>query len=395
MLALASVFSGWGWLDIFATLLVAIGVLGELWAFLAKVPFNPTNFPPLESKKKNIEKWSLIILCVGVFLEVVALPQNLSEVAALNHQTGELVASNLQFAATVEGFRSNNVLLEKQLAETKIQLANAEARLNESVANLRVENSPMDFGEQFSFVNTLKQIAGIQVELRSVADSKAQQTAELLRSSFIMADCPVINFGLIPDIGEQGVVIGYNVIFGANETPAKKAAYFLLKVLTERGVPSEIIEDPTGFRVRGVPTNAIIVAVCQRPNRLHSDFMIVRAKEMNLLDQKSKILPRIGELLSKRFVPNSKELAEAQVEVNSLNLQENQIQNEQNDLSKEERKLDDQIDKEEEGTNSMARGLHMRGNTFSGNGTAMVIGRGTNSPNIFMHGTRINPPPLQ
>jgi hypothetical protein len=102
---LAASFSGWGAIDIFATLLVAIGVFGELWAFIMKVPFNPTNFSPLESKKRGVEKWSLIILGVGVFLEVIALPQNLSEVANLNRQTTEL-------SLRVEELRKENVLLK-------------------------------------------------------------------------------------------------------------------------------------------------------------------------------------------------------------------------------------------------------------------------------------------
>jgi hypothetical protein len=115
MLAFLSFFSSCGWLDIIATGLVAVGVAGELWSFLIKIPFNPTAFPALESKKKQIEKWSLVILCVGVFLEVIAVPKNLSEVANLNQQSVWLTQSNLLLAANVEGLRSNNIVLAAEL----------------------------------------------------------------------------------------------------------------------------------------------------------------------------------------------------------------------------------------------------------------------------------------
>jgi hypothetical protein len=117
---LAASYSGWGTIDIFATLLVAIGVLGELWAFIMKVPFNPTNFSALESKKKAVEKWSLIILGAGVFLEVVALPENLSEVAGLQNQTAKLVASNQTNELTIEKLRKQNDELEANVSDRAI-----------------------------------------------------------------------------------------------------------------------------------------------------------------------------------------------------------------------------------------------------------------------------------
>jgi hypothetical protein len=168
-----------------------------------------------------------------------------------------------------------------------------------------------------------------------------------------------------------------------------------LKLLTERNVPSEVIDDPFGFRVRGVPTNAIIVAICQRPSRLKADFMAVRAKEIDLQDQKSEISPRLMELAGKCFDPALKEPAEVQAEFNRLKSRYVQFLNEESALSEQERKLIDQIEKEEEGTNSMRPGIHIHNASFSGVGTPIVVKGGTNSPRIFMHGSRINPPPLQ
>lgn len=272
-------------------------------------------------------------------------------------------------------------MLQTNVNETKTELANAETRLNESITN----NLPMDIGEQYSFVNALKPLAGIQVELRSIADGKAQQTVESLRSTFLMAGWPVINFGLISDIGEEGVVIGYN-----GDDSSKKAANFLLKLLTERGVPSEIT-----IRVRGVPTNAIIVAVCQRPSQLKASWMVMRAKEKELNDQKSKILPRFMELMRKQYVIGSKEMAAAQAEVNDLNLQLGKLESEKAVLFEQERKLDEEMEKEALGTNALAPGVYMIDNTFSGfSGNGAPIRTETNT-RVIMKGNRINPPPLQ
>jgi hypothetical protein len=76
-----SAFSGWGWADVIATFLVVVGVIGEVWAFYMKTPFNPTAFPRLESKKRAVEIWSLVILLVGVAIEVPATVENLKDAA--------------------------------------------------------------------------------------------------------------------------------------------------------------------------------------------------------------------------------------------------------------------------------------------------------------------------
>ena len=122
--------------------------------------------------------------------------------------------------------------------------------------------------------------------------------------------------------------------------------------------------------------------------------MLVEAKQAELRNQEPKIWPKIMELMTNRYVVGSKELAAAQAEFNELNSQEGKIRSEQTALFDQERKLDDQIEKEDFGTNSMTPGIHMNNSSFSGNVIPFAVS-GTNSPRIFMHGTRINPQPLQ
>jgi hypothetical protein len=371
--------SSWERADIVGLLMVAVGVLGELALRferikkLLKFPFNPTNFSPLDFRKNLLEIIFELLVFVGLGIEVYALPNLINEshieIAGLNKQTEQL--------------RNDRLGLEKQVNETKTQLANAEARLNESVIELKNANLPMDIGEQYSFANALKPLAGIQVELRTVADGKAQQTAESLRSTFLMAGWPVINSGLIGDIGEEGVVIGYN-----GDDPSLRAAHLLLKLLTDKGVPSEF-----AVMARVALTNTIIVAVCQRPSQLKANLMVVRAKETELQDQILKIWTKRMGLSTNRYIIGSKEMASAQAEFNDLNSQFWKLQNEQPALFEQERNLNDQREKEVFGTNSTAPGLYMYNNSF--NNIAAPLVAGTNSSKIRMYDTHINPVPLQ
>jgi len=387
--ASVSLLWSWNWQDFVGLLMVFIGVMGALVVRLIsfrKFSYDENDLMPIEFWKKQWElkkvgfeikkKWwdfgFECVLVIGLALEIFALPKQISEIERLH-------ASNLALRKQVEQFRSDNLGLEKQVNETKTQLANAEARLIE----LQVENLPMDIGEQYSLAQALKPLAGMQVELRIAFDSKAQRTAELLSSAFALAEWPIINRSFIGDIGEEGVVIGYN-----GDDPSVKAAHLLLKQLTDRNVPSEF-----AFSVRGVPTNAIIVAIMQRPSKLKSNLMIVQAKETELRDQSPKIMTRIMELASEKFVPGSKELENAQAEFNSLNLKYAQVSQEQEVLSKNEINLWKEIAKEESGTNSMTPGIHMYNSTiFNGGLPGMIVG--TNSTVIF-HGVKFNAPPLQ
>jgi hypothetical protein len=85
-----SSFSIWDWSQIIGTLLVLIGVAGELVLLIKKFRYNPTNFPPVESLKRKLEILSVVILLAGLVLEVVALPHSLLEVAKLERSNLEL-----------------------------------------------------------------------------------------------------------------------------------------------------------------------------------------------------------------------------------------------------------------------------------------------------------------
>ena len=318
--------SFWFWVcwEILSLGLVAIGCAGEWYLFLK--PAKESH----ESHHRRRELQFITAVAVGVWMEFLALAHAIPETMRLEKD----VALANERASTNELAAKQ---LEMQFTETKTKLANAEARLNESVMELKNENLPMDIGEQSSFINALKPLAGIQVELRSMADAKTKRTEEMLFSTLIMAGWQVINRSFIGDIGEDGVVIGYN-----GDAPSERAAHFLLKLLTERNVPSKIIEDPRGHRVRGVPTNAIIIAVCQRPGRLQANLMAVQAKRNGLRAELSEIRAGINELLLKKYVPASKELAEAQAKFNSLNAQSLQSDNEEKALFEQELKLSSQ-----------------------------------------------------
>ena len=380
MLSVISLFSIWDWLQVLGTVMVLVGVIGELVAEFKKFPFNPTGFPPLESLKKRIEITSLVVLILGLLLEVVSLPHSVVEAANARKMAGEAnkLASGNELAAKQ---------LEIQLNETSNELANTEIRLIE----VRNENLPIDIGDQYSLAEALKPLSGMQVELRSAVDSKAQQTADWLASTFSLAGWPVINRTFIGDIGEEGVVVGDN-----GSEPAKTAAHLLLKLLTERKVPSKAIDDPTGFRVRGVGTNSIIVAILQRPKKLEADLMLVLAKQTELSDQEPKISARIFELSTNRYITGSKELAAARAEYDELNSQFLKLQNEQNDLDEQEQKLSAQMDKEDAETNSLTPGIHMFNSTIqSGIPLSRFISISGTNATILLNKVNFNPPPLQ
>jgi hypothetical protein len=120
--------------------------------------------------------------------------------------------------------------------------------------------------------------------------------------------------------------------------------------------------------------------------------MIARAKEVDLRAQSDETRARIMELGSKRFVPGSKELMEAQTEFNSLALAAEKLRLQEQDLDAQEASLWKTLEEEEYGTNAPTHGFVLHNPTFSG--VAIPLIAGTNVP-VNMHGARINPPPLQ
>jgi hypothetical protein len=410
----ASSLSLWSVLSLLGLVLVIIGVVFEgaeafIWTiswFRRKrfsIIWNTLPEPHIPRWAHRLDHIGWFILVIGLALETWGHIVVTDITSRENRRLTAKLDSTTQIAGAAIASASTNELaakqLEIQLNETKTQLANAETRLNESVVELQNMNLPMDIGEQYSFANALKPLAGIQVELRSAVDTKAQETSESLFSTFAMAGWPVINRSFIGDIGEEGVVIGHN-----GDASSKKAAHFLLQLLTDRGVPSEIIDDNNfGSRVRGVPTNSIIVAVCQRPSQLRANLMAVQAKEIALRDQENdqepKIRARMSEIASEKFVPNSKSLADAQAEYNDLNSRLLKLQYDPRAFFEQERKLDEQemdlyakIEKAESGTNSMTTGFHVFNSKFGD--STRFIKAGTNAT-IYIYDDKTGAPPLQ
>src|SRR5665213_2382682 len=351
----------------------------------------------LHKKRVFFEDLGFAFVFIGLAIELGAGTKAL----LISHAEDRRLRGDL---ATLNDRASSNELAAIQLGielnKTKTELATAQARLNESITNLENANLPMDIGEQGSFAEDLKPFAGMQIELRSAADTKSQKTADLLNTVFIRAGWKVMNRGVIPNIGEDGVIIGYNVGIAfpllTNApvvNPDRKAGHLLLKLLTERGVPAEIIENHPGSRRVLVPSNTIILAVCERPNQLKVELMQLEAKdeiaEDNWNTQAPTLFARMTELQTNRYVSNSKELADAQTEFNDLNIRLLKLRIEETNNFDRERKLYKQMDEVAGGTNSHALGIHMSGNVFNGFDGNMdrfiKIGNGTNSPPIFMN----------
>ena len=186
----------------------------------------------------------------------------------------------------------------------------------------------MDIGLEFSFENALKTLPGIQVELRYMDDVKSRRTANDLYWIFNRGGWPVINYAPIGDIEEEGIVIG-----DKGDDASERASHFLLKFLTDRGVPSELYGN-----VRIPTTNTIIVAVCQRPNQAKAEYMALWEKFVELNDQQRKISLRVQALRAKPT--NSKAETE---ELNDLNAQSAKLSNEKHALVTEQKKMAERI----------------------------------------------------
>jgi len=105
----------WNSWEIFASLLVAIGCLGE-WYLFKKTPQNG-----LESHHRKIELLCLYAVAIGVTLEFLglfhAIPEAVrleKDVAQIGTTNAHLVTSNLLLSWQVEQLRSNNFVLQKE-----------------------------------------------------------------------------------------------------------------------------------------------------------------------------------------------------------------------------------------------------------------------------------------
>jgi hypothetical protein len=295
------------------------------WVFKKGPSKEPTlEHENFENKKAKREQLYAVVVAIGVTAEVITLLHSLKESGEVNLQVQSLTSENLVL-------RSNVALVELKLAETK-----------KIVSELEEETSAMEIGDLGSFVRALKPIAGVGIELRYMADAKAQQTAETLRSAFITRGCPILNSNLIGDIGQKGIVIGYHA-----DPVSEQAARLLMKVLVERGVPALTTQNS-----KVNDTNTIIVAICQRPNPIEEQITFLGAKAEELSFRDAKLWPRIHELLSKQFVPGSKELADAQQEHDTLRAEVNRIMTERAALYEQESLLRDQLRAKIGGTNA-------------------------------------------
>jgi len=315
----------------------------------------------LKQKKLPAEAFSVALIILGLSLEIKYTGEANRISAAENAILYDKSALATKEAAQANERALENELTAKQLEirlnETKAQLANAEARLNESISNLREENLPMDIGEGNSFAETLKSRAGIGVELRTLADAKSQKTADSLRSMFILAGWPILNFKPIGEVGDDGVAIGFN----KSDSSAEMAALCLSKLLTERCVPSILINDP--IRVLDVPTNTIIVAVMQRPTKLKADFMLIRAKETILRNEYNVAGARLEEILRSPRTDGA--------EIPGLIERLQKLKAELDELSKKDKDLSDQLHESEFGANSDSPSVKIHNSTMSINGTVV------------------------
>jgi hypothetical protein len=314
---------------------------------------------------------------------------NAVRVAQLQLQIEQASNSIAQANEGVTAAEMHGKTLQILLNETKTELANAETRLNASVEQLNTIASPMDIGNEDSLAAELESIQGIDVELRTSTDANAQHTADSMAATFFIAHWPVINRSFIGDIGKEGIVIGH-----AWDDDSIKAAKLLRKVLIERNLPVSLLERPN--RVGPLPTNTIIVAVMERPDATNAQITIADSKYGIDNDEINAIQPEIWKLLSEKFKPGSKELAEAQSEFNDLNSEYKRLSEDQRVAENEMTTLFEGQREAEEGTNFNKPGIHVNGGTVWG-GTKNYItwpNRPTNTV-VEVHGLIVNPEVLK
>jgi len=298
------------------TSLVLIGVVGGFKNRRRKFRYvpDPNDPTPLEHRKsvwndrKNLweDIWESVLI-IGLVTDLVVVPHQLNETSRLNReagdarkeagqanerageavrQAGQANANAAQFnerasvaekeanlarlaAANIE---SNNLVLAKQVDETKTKLAKAKM----SLIDLQNANLPMlDFGEVFTLAVPLVNLPKVEINLRSVADANAQRTAMALAQAFFMAGWKV-NQPLFPiPYPDEGIVIRCGKSPGT-----EKSGRVLLELLTEKGVPAKIESIWLLDMQYPVPTNTLEITVCSRPNRLNGQLMLIQGREV-------------------------------------------------------------------------------------------------------------------
>ena len=358
----ASSLSLWSWLSLLGLLLVIIGVIMEgaeavVWTFSwfrrkrLSVIWSVIPEPHIPKWTHRLDHVGWFVLVVGLALETWGHIRVTDITGRENHRLNwQLNLTTMNASEANERAKKEELdakQLEIKLNETKTQLADAEARLNGSIIDLRNDNEPMKIGEIGSFINELKQFPSVSVELRNRDDNNARETAGVLYLAFNNAGWRVINTSNVGDLDEKGIVIGYN-----GDIPSTKAAKFLRNVLTERNVPSMIFDNDGPDRARGVPTNAIIVAVCLRPDHMLAQCIILRAKEQELFDQSVEIWSKLKDIESRKYKINSKSFSDAQIEDIMLTVKYVKLMDERTNLLNQAQAIYEQIESRDFPTNS-------------------------------------------
>lgn len=117
-------FSFWDWVEIVAAVLVSIGCVGEMYWIFKKGPPKESFVlhADFEEKKGKRERVFAVIVAIGVTVEVITLPRNLTESA-------QLASANLVL-------RSNVAALELQVAQTSSNVTKADP-LNQPITLIK------------------------------------------------------------------------------------------------------------------------------------------------------------------------------------------------------------------------------------------------------------------
>jgi hypothetical protein len=273
---------------------------------------------------------------------------------ASNREIDGLNKSNLVLQGRVSANELAAKRLEIQLVETKIQLANAQANL----ISLQNANFPMNIGFILDFAMALIEFPDrplnenpkVPIKLRTLANDKSHKTADELTTAFHMLHVwLVVDRHDIGEIGQSGIIIGYR----PDDELSKKHAARLMEALTSKNVPSKMMTDDIDLLFKGIPTNGLIVVVCNRPDPLNEKLMLAEAKKQlmqnDLLETQYR---KMWDLSMKKFVPNSKELQDAQTEYNQLSQHCVDLQKQTKSLDELEAQIKREIDTAEFGTNA-------------------------------------------
>lgn len=316
--------------------------------------------PWYSSPTKAESKWVHIFGDFGFWILIVGLVfGQISHVKLEGITNKENRRLTSQLDTTTKSASTNELIakqLEIQLTEAKTQLVKAQADL----IDLQNVNLPMDIGSQPNFAvmlieepteTPIKDLRKTLVKLRTLANDKSHKTADDLEIAFnFFGNWPLMDRTDIGEIGQAGIIIGYRY----GDDLSEKAAKRLMRALTAQKVPSKIMTSDPDLLFEGIPTNGIIVVVCNRPDSLHEKLMLVQAKKAELDNDIPEILYGKGKLsdLEGQKFSNSSELKKAQAEHDKLAAQYFKMLKEKKALDESEKQIKATLDNIAFGTNS-------------------------------------------